>query len=71
MFWCPFEGMTPFVRFLLFNLPGGFAIGLLAGLFEYRTVRAAADRGVPAVVELWATFGMAAVGSGLAFLAHK
>lgn len=67
--------MTPLVRFLLLNLAGGFAIGILAGLiFIHLSIELFMYQPIAIFLLLWsfgASFGVGAVGNGLAFLACK
>lgn len=68
--------MTPLVRFLLVNMAGGFAIGLVAGLAFIQSNAETglfADQPLAAAMMLWAfaaSFGMGAVGTGLALLPY-
>lgn len=66
--------MTPLIRFLLVNMAGGFAIGLVAG-FAFMHSNGDGEllfrQPLAAVMMLWgfgASFGMGAVGTGLALL---
>lgn len=64
--------MTPLVRFLIVNLAGGFAIGLIAGFAFMQSQGSAGlftDQPLAAAMMLWAfgaSFGMGAIGTGLA-----
>ena len=69
--------MTPLIRFLLANLTGGFAIGLLVG---YAFMQSIGDgdlilrQPLGTAMLLWsfgASFGMGALGTGLALLPHE
>lgn len=69
--------MTPLIRFLLVNLAGGFAIGAVAG-FAFMQSNGEADlfarEPLAAAMLLWgfgASFGMGAVGTGLALLPYR
>lgn len=70
-------GMTPFFRFLLVNLGGGFAIGLTAGAaFLHSGGDAGLSAGEPlaAAMVLWsfaASFAMGAIGTALALLPYQ
>lgn len=66
--------MTQLVRFLLVNLTGGFALGLAAG-FAFMQSGGNVDfffqQPLAAIMLLWgfgASFGMGAIGTGLALL---
>ena len=69
--------MTPLIRFLLVNLAGGFAIGLVTGLAFIQSDGSAGllmDQPLAAAMLLWAfgaSFGMGAIGTGLSLLARE
>lgn len=69
--------MAPLIHFLLVNLAGGFAIGLLVGLGFMQSSEIAGllvDQPLGAAMLLWsfaASFAMGAVGTGLAFLPRE
>lgn len=69
--------MAPLIRFLLVNLAGGFAIGTAAGLAFMQSngeIDLIVREPLAAAMMLWAfaaSFGMGAVGTGLALLPRK
>lgn len=69
--------MTPLVRFLLVNLAGGFALGLLTGAaFIHMSADGDLILGdaIGTGLTLWsfaASFGLGAVGTGLALLPQE
>lgn len=69
--------MTPLVRFLLINLAGGAAIGLLAGCGFIRSGASAelfTDEPLATAMLLWSfavSFAMGAIGTGLALLPYE
>lgn len=69
--------MTPFFRFLLLNLGGGFAIGLMVGLAYLHSSGEAglfATQPLAAAMVLWsfaASFAMGAIGTALALLPYQ
>lgn len=69
--------MTPLIRFLLVNLAGGFALGLVAGLGFIQSGGSAEllrDQPLATAMLLWsfgASFGMGAIGTGLALLPYE
>lgn len=72
-----FGSMAPLIRFLLINLAGGFAIGLIAGLAFIQLHGSPGlftDQPLAAAMLLWAfaaSFGMGAIGTGLALRAYE
>lgn len=69
--------MTRLIRFLLVNMAGGFVIGLVAGL-AFMQSNGDTDllfrQPLAAAMLLWgfaASFGMGAIGTGLALLPYE
>lgn len=69
--------MTPLIRFLIVNLAGGFAIGVVVGVAFLRSNGIAepfAGQPLATAMLLWsfgASFGMGAIGTALALLPRE